>query len=62
MKDVNARGSAGRGGPATLVVSALSNQLGAASGSLAFPVMGPVGVVAVRQLVAAAVLLPIVRP
>jgi inner membrane transporter RhtA len=40
----------------------LSNQLGAASGSLAFPVMGPVGVVAVRQLVAAAVLLPIVRP
>ncbi|MFJ5956143.1 EamA family transporter [Paenarthrobacter sp. NPDC092416] len=50
------------GGAATLVASALSNQLGAASGSLAFPVMGPVGVVAVRQLVAAAVLLPIVRP
>lgn len=50
------------GGAATLVASALSNQLGAASGSLAFPVMGPVGVVAVRQLVAAAVLLPLVRP
>ncbi|MFE4196940.1 DMT family transporter [Paenarthrobacter sp. NPDC056912] len=50
------------GGAATLIASALSNQLGAASGSLAFPVMGPVGVVAVRQLVAAAVLLPIVRP
>ncbi|MBO1269282.1 EamA family transporter [Arthrobacter cavernae] len=50
------------GGAATLLASALSSQLGAASGSLAFPVMGPVGVVAVRQLVAAAVLLPIVRP
>lgn len=50
------------GGVATLVASSLSNQLGAASGSLAFPVIGPLGVVAVRQLVAAAVLLPIVRP
>lgn len=50
------------GGAATLIASALSNQLGAATGSLAFPVMGPVGVVAVRQLVAAAVLLPMVRP
>ncbi len=49
-------------GIATAVVSALSNQLGAASGSLAFPVIGPIGVVAVRQLIAAAVLLPIVRP
>lgn len=46
----------------TLVASALSNQLGAASGSLAFPAMGPIGVVAVRQLIAAAVLLPLVRP
>jgi inner membrane transporter RhtA len=58
-------GRAGKGtgtGAATLVASALSNQLGAASGSLAFPGMGPVGVVAVRQLIAAAVLLPIVRP
>ncbi|MFJ4210052.1 EamA family transporter [Paenarthrobacter sp. NPDC089675] len=54
--------SAAAGGTATLVASALSNQLGAATGSLAFPVMGPVGVVAVRQLVAAAVLLPAVRP
>lgn len=47
---------------ATLVATALSNQLGAASGSLAFPALGPVGVVAVRQLITAAVLLPIVRP
>ncbi|MDI2034318.1 EamA family transporter [Paenarthrobacter nitroguajacolicus] len=61
MEQTNAaRGKAG--GAATLLASALSNQLGAASGSLAFPVMGPVGVVAVRQLVAAAVLLPLVRP
>lgn len=49
-------------GVATAVVGALSNQLGAASGSLAFPVIGPVGVVAVRQLVAAAILLPVIRP
>jgi inner membrane transporter RhtA len=52
----------GAAGAATLVASALSTQLGAASGSFAFPVMGPLGVVAVRQLIAAAVLLPIVRP
>lgn len=38
------------------------NQVGAALGALAFPVVGPVGVVAVRQLVTAAVLLPIARP
>ena len=55
----------GRGRSAGIIISiisASSNQLGAASGSLAFPVIGPVGVVAVRQLVAAAVLLPLVRP
>ena len=38
------------------------NQVGAALGALAFPVMGPVGVVAVRQLVTAAILLPVARP
>nr|WP_280879077.1 EamA family transporter [Streptomyces pseudovenezuelae] len=42
--------------------SGLSNQTGAAIGSLAFPVLGPVGVVAVRQYVAAAVLLAVGRP
>lgn len=47
---------------ATLVASAFSTQVGAASASLAFPVLGPVGVVAVRQLIAAAVLVPLVRP
>jgi len=42
--------------------SGLSNQVGAAVGSHAFPTIGPVGVVAVRQFVAAAVLLPLARP
>jgi inner membrane transporter RhtA len=42
--------------------SGLSNQIGAATGSLAFPVLGPVGVVAVRQYVAAIVLLAVGRP
>jgi inner membrane transporter RhtA len=42
--------------------SGLSNQVGAAVGSLAFPVIGPAGVVAVRQWVAGIVLLSIGRP
>ncbi|MEU5597662.1 EamA family transporter [Streptomyces sp. NPDC020298] len=42
--------------------SGLSNQTGAAIGALAFPVLGPLGVVAVRQYVAAAVLLAVGRP
>ena len=42
--------------------SGLSNQVGAAVGALAFPVLGPVGVVAVRQWVAAAVLVGAGRP
>ena len=49
-------------GIATLLVSGFSNQFGAAIGSLAFPVIGPAGVVAVRQIVAAIVLFPIARP
>ncbi|MCX4704527.1 DMT family transporter [Streptomyces sp. NBC_01373] len=49
-------------GAATMVGSGLSNQTGAAIGSLAFPVLGPVGVVAVRQYVAALVLLAVGRP
>ncbi|MEV7648539.1 EamA family transporter [Arthrobacter sp. NPDC089319] len=40
----------------------MSNQTGAALGALAFPAIGPVGVVAVRQIVTALVLAPIVRP
>lgn len=45
-----------------MLASSASNQLGAALGALAFPAIGPVGVVAVRQLVTALVLLPAVRP
>jgi len=45
-----------------MVTSGASNQTGAAVGAHAFPAIGPAGVVAVRQLVAAAVLLPTVRP
>lgn len=42
--------------------SGLANQTGASVAALAFPVLGPVGVVAVRQWVAAAVLLGVGRP
>ncbi|MFG2129145.1 DMT family transporter [Streptomyces sp. NPDC048751] len=49
-------------GVAAMIGSGLSNQSGAAIGSLAFPVLGPVGVVAVRQYVAALVLLAVGRP
>lgn len=49
-------------GVATMVGSAASSQMGAAVGAHAFPAIGPAGVVAVRQLVAAAVLLPVARP
>ncbi|WP_240691735.1 EamA family transporter [Arthrobacter sp. CAU 1506] len=45
-----------------MLASSASNQTGAALGALAFPVIGPVGVVAVRQIVTALVLAPIVRP
>lgn len=44
------------------LAASLSNQVGAATGSLAFPAIGPIGVVSVRQLVTAAVLVPIGRP
>ncbi|MGD6748137.1 EamA family transporter [Streptomyces sp. BH106] len=50
------------GGVALMLGSGLSNQLGASLGALAFPVLGPAGVVAVRQWVAAVVLLTAGRP
>lgn len=63
---------AARGGPAAhpgraagvamMFGSGLSNQIGAATGALAFPVIGPAGVVAVRQWVAGLVLLAVGRP
>ncbi|SOD90764.1 DMT family transporter [Streptomyces sp. Ag109_G2-15] len=49
-------------GVATMFGSGLSNQTGAAIGALAFPVLGPLGVVAMRQYVAALVLLAVGRP
>ena len=55
----------GRGplrGLLTVLGGAGSAQVGAAVGTMAYPALGVAGVVAVRQLVAAAVLLPIARP
>jgi inner membrane transporter RhtA len=49
-------------GVAMMSGSALANQLGAATAVLAFGVIGPAGVVAVRQWVAAAALLATARP
>ncbi|MFD5337757.1 EamA family transporter [Streptomyces hawaiiensis] len=49
-------------GVVIMLGSGLSNQTGAAIGSLAFPVLGPIGVVAVRQYVAAIVLMAVGRP
>jgi inner membrane transporter RhtA len=49
-------------GIALMTGSAASTQLGAATAALAFPVLGPAGVVAVRQWVAGAVLLTAARP
>jgi hypothetical protein len=45
-----------------MLTSSASNQTGAALCAMAFPTIGPVGVVAVRQLVTAIVLTPIARP
>lgn len=49
-------------GVLTALTGAGSTQVGAAIGAQAFTAIGPAGVVAVRQLVAAAVLLPVARP
>ena len=49
-------------GVALMLGSSLSNQVGASAGALAFPVIGPIGVVAIRQWVAAAVLWATARP
>ncbi|MEY9933849.1 inner membrane transporter RhtA [Catenulispora sp. GP43] len=56
------RGAVPTAAVCTMLASGLSTQLGAAIGSLAFPALGPLGVVAVRQYVAAAVLLTVGRP
>lgn len=49
-------------GIATMMTGAASNQAGAAVGAYAFSAIGPIGVVAVRQLVAAIILLAVARP
>ncbi|MEV6643101.1 EamA family transporter [Amycolatopsis sp. NPDC051371] len=49
-------------GAALMTGSGLSNQVGASVAALAFPQLGPAGVVAVRQWVAAVVLLATGRP
>lgn len=58
----DARSGSLLGGVVTMLGSGLSNQVGAAVGAHAFGAIGPAGVVAVRQVVAAAVLLPVARP
>lgn len=49
-------------GSAMVLGSAMGNQVGAALGAMAFPLIGPAGVVALRQLVAVSVLFPVARP
>ena len=49
-------------GVALMLGSGLSTQVGAATGALAFPVIGPAGVVAVRQWVAGVLLWAVGRP
>lgn len=56
------RAAAGPAALAMMLGSALANQVGAATGALAFPAIGPAGVVAVRQWVAAIVLVAAGRP
>lgn len=51
-----------RTGISLMLASSVSNQTGAALGASAFPAIGPVGVVAIRQAITALVLIPVVRP
>ncbi len=59
---VTAQGDGRLAGVALMLGSGLSNQAGASMAALAFPVIGPAGVVAVRQWVAAGVLWAVGRP
>jgi inner membrane transporter RhtA len=60
--DVRPGRDAGLAGPAMMLGAALSNQFGAAAGTIAFGVIGPAGVTAVRQWIAGLVLLAAGRP
>ena len=62
LGQVDSAGDRSLRGIAMMTASALSNQVGAALGARAFDAIGPVGVVAVRQWVAAVVLMPVARP
>jgi inner membrane transporter RhtA len=66
VQDAPMTGAAGQRdrltGIALMTGSAASNQVGAATAALAFPVLGPAGVVAIRQWVAGVVLFTTVRP
>ena len=62
LRQVDSAGDRSLRGIAMMTASALSNQVGAALGARAFDAIGPVGVVAVRQWVAAVVLMPVARP
>jgi inner membrane transporter RhtA len=65
LSETSASGDRGSGrltGVALMLASGLSNQVGASAGALAFPAIGPLGVVAIRQWVAAAVLWATARP
>jgi threonine/homoserine efflux transporter RhtA len=55
--DVRPARDATLAGPAMMLGAALSNQFGAAAGTMAFGVIGPAGVTAVRQWIAGLVLL-----
>lgn len=58
--DLGARGRLA--GTLVMLCGGMSNQLGASTAALAFPVIGPAGVVAVRQWVAGLVLMSLGRP
>ncbi|MHA3700937.1 EamA family transporter [Jatrophihabitans sp. YIM 134969] len=57
-----AEGPVDRVGFALMLGSGASNQTGAAVAALGFPALGPVGVVAIRQWVAAVAMLAVARP
>jgi inner membrane transporter RhtA len=60
--DIRSRQKGSAAGVGLMLASSLSSQTGAAVGAFAFDVIGPVGVVAVRQWVAGVVLLAVGRP
>jgi inner membrane transporter RhtA len=60
--ETRSRETGSAAGVGLMLASSLSSQTGAAVGAFAFDVIGPVGVVAVRQWVAGVVLLAVGRP